>query len=161
MYSTRLKNDYLFFSCSCRETPVAETKVTEKVVEDVEDSPVVASGDDTETTPVVEDAPAPAPVAETTTKEDETPVVESTGAAIEVAENGNGEAEVVEPVEEAGKLLLNGVDIWNCHLNFSFIISEESVKRKVVDDEAPEVAEKRAKTAEVEPVEHSEEEVTA
>lgn len=79
--------------------------MTEKVVEDVEDSPVVASGDDTETTPVVEDAPAPVAVAETTTKEEETPVVEST-VAVEVAENGNGEAaEVVEPVEEAGKFI--------------------------------------------------------
>lgn len=73
--------------------------MTEKVVEDVEDTPVVASGEETETaTPVEEAAP----------EEEKTPaVVESTEeAAVEVTENGNGEAaEVVEPVvEEAGKL---------------------------------------------------------
>lgn len=71
--------------------------MTEKVVEDVEDSPVVASGEDNEVAPV-EDAPA----APATTTEDETPAVESSGDA-EVTENGKEEAEVAEPVEEAGK----------------------------------------------------------
>lgn len=42
-----------------------------------------------------------------------------------------------------------------------FVISEETVKRKVDADEAPEVPEKRAKTDEVEAVETKEEEVTA
>jgi hypothetical protein len=77
------------------------------VVEDVEDSPVVASGEETETAAPVEDAPAPEPA-----KEEETPKVESSGDA-EVTENGNGEAEVVEPaVEEAGK--------WFFLCNFTF-----------------------------------------
>lgn len=72
--------------------------MTEKVVEDVEDTPVVASGDDTETAAPVGDAPAPAAT------EDEVPAVESSGDAVEVTENGKGDAEVVEPVvEEAGK----------------------------------------------------------
>lgn len=81
-----------------RETPVVE-KVTEKVVEDVEDTPVVASGEENGTTPV-EEAAAPAATT-TTTEEEETPAVESSGA--EVTENGNGDAETVEPVAEAGK----------------------------------------------------------
>lgn len=89
--------------------------MTEKVVEDVE--PVVASGDDTEAAPV-EDAPAPA--VETV----ETPVVESSEAVPEVTENGNKEAEAVEPVEEAGKLLKRAHDDLisiirhSSHLNF-------------------------------------------
>lgn len=43
----------------------------------------------------------------------------------------------------------------------SFFLSDESVKRKVVDEEASEVPEKRAKTDEVEAVEPAGEEVTA
>lgn len=73
--------------------------MTEKVVKDVdEDAPVVAS-EETETAAVEETATA------ATTTEEETPAVESSGdAAVEVAENGNGEAEVAEPVvEDAGK----------------------------------------------------------
>lgn len=71
--------------------------MTEKVVEDV-DTPVVASGEDTETAPV-EDAIVPA----TTTEEEATPAVESSGDAEVVTENGNGEVEAAKPVEEAGK----------------------------------------------------------
>lgn len=68
--------------------------MTEKVVEDVEDTPVVASGEETETVTPVEEAAT----------EEETPAVESSDDAVEVTENGNGEAEVAEPVvEEAGK----------------------------------------------------------
>jgi len=120
------------------ETPVAESKVTEKVVEDVEDSPVVASGEESEAAPVVvEDSPAAAAEAEKE-KEDETPAVESSGVAEVVTENGKKEAEVVEPVVEA----------------------EESVKRKVIEEDASEVPEKRAKTDEAEVVEPAEE-VTA
>jgi hypothetical protein len=77
--------------------------VTDKVVEDVEDTPVVASGEENGTTPV-EEAAAPATTTTTTTeekKEDAAPAVESTGAEPPV--NGNVEAETVEPVEEAGK----------------------------------------------------------
>ena len=81
--------------------------MTDKLVEDVEDSPLVASGEEPETvTPVEEATPT------TTTKtEEETPaVVESSVDAVEVTENGNGEVAVVvvEPVvEEAGKLVTN------------------------------------------------------
>lgn len=82
---------------SCRETPVVESKLTEKVVEEV-DTPVVASGEESEEKAKVEDPPAPAKK-----EEEETPAVESSGDA-EVTENGNGEAEAAEPVEEAGKL---------------------------------------------------------
>lgn len=138
-----------------RETPVVESKVTEKVVEDVEDTPVVASGEENDATPVVDDAPAP----ETTKTEEEkeTPAVESSGVA-EVTENGNGTAEVVEPVEETGKIQHHQLMITT--LTY-FVISEEKVKRKVDADEAPEVPEKRAKTDDVEAVESKEEEVTA
>lgn len=118
------------------ETPVVDSKVTEKVVEEVEDSPVVASGEDTETTKPVEEAKAPAPAKE----EEETPAVESSGVAVEATENGNGEAEVVEPVETV----------------------DDSVKRKVDSEDAPEVPEKRAKTDDVEAVvEPKEDEVVA
>lgn len=80
--------------------------MTEKVVEDVEDSPVVASGDDTETAPVA-DAPTPA----TTTEEEKTPAVESSGDAEVVIENGNGEAAAAKPVEEAGRFTTNMIFI--------------------------------------------------
>lgn len=78
--------------------------MTDKVVEDVEDTPVVASGEENGTTPV-EEAAAPATTTTTTTEEKKedaapTPAVESTGAE---PVNGNVEAETVEPVEEAGK----------------------------------------------------------
>lgn len=72
------------------------------MVEDVEDSPVVASGEENGTTTPAEEEPA-APAA-TTTEEEETPAVESSGVEEVATENGNGEAEAVEPVAEAGKL---------------------------------------------------------
>lgn len=101
MYSTRVFNGNV--ACVvCRETPVVESKVTEKVVEDVEDTPVVASGEETETVAPVEDAPATT----TTTTEEAAPAVESTAEVVEATENGNGDAEVVEPViEEVGKFV--------------------------------------------------------
>ncbi|CRK97839.1 CLUMA_CG011215, isoform A [Clunio marinus] len=115
-----------------KETPVVDSKVTEKVVEDVEDTPVVASGEDNETVPAEDAAP-------TTTEKEEVAAVESSGDA-EVTENGNGEAKAAEPVEE----------------------TEESVKRKVVEvEDDTEVPEKRAKTDEVEAVKPTEEEATA
>lgn len=43
--------------------------------------------------------------------------------------------------------------------NIPSVIADESVKRKVVDDEVSEVPEKRAKTDDVEAVEAAEEEV--
>lgn len=91
---------FFYFISFYRETPVVESKATEKVVEDVEDTPVVASGEDNDAAAVVEDVPAPEKAP--TEEEKETPAVESSGAA-EVTENGNGTAEVTEPVEEAGK----------------------------------------------------------
>ena len=130
---------------------------------------MVASGEDNDATPVVEDAPAPATTTTTTTttvateEEKEVPAVESSGVA-EVTENGNGTAEVVEPVEEAGKLkyTMTSVGFSSIILFFFLFTSEETVKRKVDADEAPEVPEKRAKTDEVEAVESKkEEEVTA
>jgi hypothetical protein len=87
-----------FFSLRglCREAQPTE-KVTEKVVEDV-DNPVVAP-EETETA---------APVEEVAVTEEETPAVESSDDAVEVTENGNGEAEKAEPVvEEAGKFDLS------------------------------------------------------
>lgn len=135
-----------------RETPVVDSKVTEKVVEEVEDSPVVASGEETETVAPVEEVKAPA-----AKEEEETPAVESSGV-VEATENGNGEAEVVEPVEEAGKLKRI---IEKLQLLISFFIADESVKRKVDHEEAPEVPEKRAKTDDVEAVEPKDEEVVA
>lgn len=71
--------------------------MTEKVVEEVEDTPVVPSGEDNESEKV-EDAPAP-----TTTEPEAAPAVEST-VDKEVTENGNGEAEVAEAAEDGGKL---------------------------------------------------------
>lgn len=117
------------------EAPVVDSKVTEKVVEEVEDTPVVASGEDNESEKV-EDAPAP-----TTTEVEEAPAATAVASEVdgEVTENGNGEAEVAKAVDDA----------------------DESVKRKVDDDEVSEVPEKRAKTGEVEAVEPTEEEATA
>lgn len=89
-----------------RETPVVDSKVTEKTVEEVEDSPVVASGEETETAAPVEEAKAPvAAKAAAAKEEEETPVVVESSGVTEATENGNGEAEVVEPVEAAGKCL--------------------------------------------------------
>jgi hypothetical protein len=141
-----------------RETPVAESKVTEKVVEDVEDTPVVASGEEPEKKAAapVEDAPA----STTTTTEEEVPAVEKkteeVAVAAEVTENGNGDAtaaEVVEPVvEEAGKSKQHATAYIGKHLTQLFFtsVSEESVKRKAADIEVPEVPEKKAKTDDVE-----------
>lgn len=72
------------------------------MVEEVEDSPVVASGEETETAAPVEEAKTPAAAGK---EEAETPVVVESSTVTEATENGNGEAEVVEPVEEAGKCL--------------------------------------------------------
>lgn len=129
-------------------------------MEDVEDSPVVASGEESESASVVvEDAPAPAAEAEKE-KEEETPAVESSGVAAVVTENGS-KAEVVEPVVEAGKFNFEHLQHSQC-LNFFLHLSEESVKRKVVDvaEDAPDVPEKRAKTDDAEVAEPVEE-VTA
>lgn len=82
-------------------------------MEDVEDSPVVASGEESESAAVVvEDVPAPAAEAEKE-KEDETPAVESSGVAEVITENGK-EAEVVEPVVDAGKLNLEDLQHFQC-----------------------------------------------
>lgn len=81
--------------------------MTDKVVEDVEDSPVVAV-EETETAAPVEDAPA-APETTTTEEKAAVPVVEVTAEkekTAAVTENGKADAaaEVVAPVvEEAGK----------------------------------------------------------
>lgn len=75
-------------------------------MEEVEDSPVVASGEESESAAVVvEDVPAPAAEAEKE-KEEEVTAVESSGVAEVITENGK-EAEVVEPVVEAGELILS------------------------------------------------------
>lgn len=125
------------------------------MVEDVEDTPVVAS-DETETV-AVEDAPAVA--------EDEPTVESSSDAAVEeVTQNGSSKAEdevVEKPAEEAGKMISRCAHQFAQLTTTVLRISEESAKRKVDSEEASEVPEKRAKTDDVEAVEPSAEEATA
>lgn len=159
VYSTRVFNGNVA-RFICRETPVVESKVTEKVVEDVEDTPVVASGEETETVAPAEDAPATT----TTTTEEAVPAVESTAEVVEASENGNGDAEVVEPVvEEVGEFVtLDDTILCNdSNKKLPFFLAEESVKRKAADIEAPEVPEKKVKTDDAEAVVEAVEEVVA
>jgi len=121
----------LTFLLTCsfnRETPVV-VDAKEKVVEEVEDSPVVATSEEQEATPAAkaEEPAVAAPTVAATTEEkkpeEAAPAVESSVTDGEAAtENGNGEAEVVAAAEDSGKFHTH-VMIISCNTNDAIIDS--------------------------------------